>query len=102
MAFENLKDKLTSSPVLSLLDFSKEFAIECDASGHGIRAILLQEQRPVAFFNKALAANNVSKLVYEKEMMALVLAMQHWRHYLMGRPFKVFTNHKSLKHLLQQ
>ena len=75
-AFENLKDKLISSPVLTLLDFLKEFTIECDASGHGIRVVLLQEHRPVAFFSKALAAKNVSKSVYEKEMMALVLAVQ--------------------------
>ena len=40
MAFEDLKDKLISSLVLSLLDFSKEFAIECDAYGHGIGAVL--------------------------------------------------------------
>ena len=101
-AFESLKDKLISSPVLTLPDFSKEFTIECDASGHGIGAVLLQDNRPVAFFSKALAAKNLSKSVYEKEMMALVLAVQQWRHYLMGKPFKVFTDHKSLKHLLQQ
>ena len=102
MAFENLKNKLTSSPMLTLPDFSKEFMVECDASGHGVGAVLLQEGKPVAFFSKALTKNKLSNSAYEKEIMALVLAVQHWRHYLMGRSFKVFTDHKSLKYLLQQ
>ena len=86
--------------MLSLLDFSKEFGIECDASRHGVGAILLQEQRPIAFFSKALKTNKSFKSVYEKEIMALVLVVQHWRHYLMGRSFKVFTDHKSLRYPL--
>ena len=77
MAFENLKDKLTSSPVLSLPDFSKEFVVECDASEHGVGAVLLQEYKLVAFFSKALTTNKLSKSVYEKEIMALVLTVQH-------------------------
>ena len=77
---------------MTLPDFSEEFTIKCDASGHGVGAVLLQENILVAFFSKALAATNLSKSVYDKEMMALVLAMQQWQHYLMGRPFKVFTD----------
>ena len=76
--------------------------MECDASGNGIRAVLMQDNKPIAYFSKALALNTLAKSVYENEVMALVLAMQHWRHYLMGRPFKVYTDHKSLGHILQQ
>lgn len=101
-AFEHLKRCLASFPVLALPDYSKEFIIECDAPGRGIGAVLMQDRRPIAYYSKALTAGTLSKSVSEKEIMALALSVQHWRHYLLGRSFKVYTGHRSLKHLLQQ
>ncbi|KZV25320.1 peroxidase 64 [Dorcoceras hygrometricum] len=101
-AFEELKRRLTTAPVLRLPDFNSDFEIECDASGKGIGAVLTQGGRPLAYFSKALAAGALSKSTYEKELMALVLAVQHWRPYLLGRKFVVITDHKALKNLLQQ
>jgi len=69
-AFENLKRALTSAPVLTLPDFSQPFQIECDAFGRGIGAILMQNKRPISYFSKALSPTNLSKSVYEKELMA--------------------------------
>ena len=100
-AFNHLKQIMTIAPVLVLPDFSILFEVECDAAGRGIGAVLMQQRQPIAFFSKALSEGNLTKSVYEKELMALVLAIQHWRHYLLGRPFVVYTDHKSLKHFLQ-
>ncbi|GJR82346.1 ty3-gypsy retrotransposon protein [Tanacetum coccineum] len=94
-AFENLKKIMASAPVPALPNFSQPFEI-------GIGAVLMQSQRPIAYFSKALSYQNLNKSAYEKEIMALVLAIQHWRPYLLGRSFTIFTDQKSLKFLLEQ
>lgn len=101
-AFQKLKTVMTTSPVLALPNFDVAFEVECDAAGRGIGAVLMQNRQPIAYFSKALSENNLAKSVYEKELMALVLSIQHWRHYLLGKEFVVYTDHKSLKHFLQQ
>ncbi|WVZ12616.1 hypothetical protein V8G54_017146 [Vigna mungo] len=101
-AWVNLKKKMTTAPVLSLPDFTQPFHIECDASGSGVGAVLMQGRNPIAYFSKALSEGKLSKSIYEKEMMALVLAIQHWRPYLVGQRFVVHTDQKSLCHLLEQ
>ncbi|KAD2805797.1 hypothetical protein E3N88_39174 [Mikania micrantha] len=101
-AFQQLKHALITAPVLTLPNFEQPFVIECDASGRGIGAVLMQNHKPIAYFSKGLSDRNLSKSAYEREMMALVLAVQHWRQYLLGTRFLVYTDQKSLKFLLQQ
>ena len=83
-------------------NFEQEFELECDAFGLGIGAILRQSRKLVAYFSKALSSINVTKSSYERELMAVALAIQHWRPYLLGRKFIVYSDQKSLKQLLQQ
>ncbi|KAJ8765349.1 hypothetical protein K2173_012046 [Erythroxylum novogranatense] len=101
-AFNKLKATLTSSPVLKLPDFDKPFIVECDACGTGIGAILSQNNQPIAIFSEALKGSSLSLSTYDKEMLAVVKAIRKWRPYLLGRPFIVRTDQRSLKYLLEQ
>nr|KYP56676.1 Retrovirus-related Pol polyprotein from transposon 297 family [Cajanus cajan] len=101
-AFKQLQSSVTTAPVLTVPDFAKPFEIECDASGKGVGAVLMRDKKPIAFFSKGLEDSSLTKSIYEKELMALVLAIQHWRPYLLGRKFTVYTDQKSLRYLLEQ
>ena len=101
-AFQHLKAAVMNPPVLALPDFSKPFIIECDASGVGIGAVLMQGQRPIAFHSQALKGRSLHLSTYEKEFLALVTAVKRWRPYLLGKPFIIKTDHQSLQFLLEQ
>ncbi|XP_074565168.1 uncharacterized protein LOC141821722 [Curcuma longa] len=101
-AFNLLKEKLTSAPILALPNFAKTFEIECDASGIGIGAVLIQEGRPLAYFSEKLSGATLNYPTYDKEMYALVRALETWQHYLWPKEFVIHTDHESLKHLKSQ
>lgn len=101
-AFTHLKTAVTIAPVLSLPDFSKPFTIETDASGMGIGTVLSQEKHPIAFLSKSLSPRNQALSVYDKEMFAILYAVDKWRPYILGRSFTILTDHQTLKHMLDQ
>ena len=81
-AFQSLKKCLSSTPVLALPDFKRQFCIETDASHYGVGAVLLQEGHPLAFLSRALGPKNQGLSAYEKEYMAIIIAVDQWRSYL--------------------
>jgi hypothetical protein len=100
-AFQTLNMAMCTTPVLSLPDFTKIFVLECDASGKGIGVILMKEGRPLAFTSKQLSERNLGKSIYEKEMLAIMHAVDLWHPYLLGQRFQIKTDHQSLMYFLE-
>jgi hypothetical protein len=90
---------MLSTPMLALPDFDKPFVVETDASDLGFGAVLMQGDRPIAFLSKPLSSTHKSLSIYEKEFMALIMAVEMWRSYLQRHEFVIKTDHKSLASL---
>lgn len=101
-AFEKLKEAMTKAPVLALPDFLKPFTLETDASGTAMGAVLMQNHHPIAFFSKPFCPRLLCASTYVRELHAITTAVQKWRQYLLGHPFVILTDHKSLKELMSQ
>ena len=93
-AFQMLKVALTQAPVLSYPSFKKEFTLLTDASAVGIGAVLEQEGHPIAYASRSLTPSERQYSVIERECLAAVFAVKQFRHYLLGRPFSLHTDHQ--------
>ena len=103
-AFNTLKDMLTSAPVLSSPNFEKMFILQTDASNYGVGAVLSQADaegldHPIAFFSKKLLDREQKYSTIEKECLAIKLAVNAFQVYLLGRPFVIQIDHRTLQWL---
>lgn len=106
-AFEILKDRLSSSPVLVNADYKKHFYIRCDASNDGVGSVLYQKdedgaERPISYISQKLNDAQKKYTVTELECLAALIAIKKFRPYVEGLPFTVITDHASLKWLMTQ
>jgi hypothetical protein len=102
-AFDELKRRVTTEPVLAHPVLTDPFELEVDASGFAMGAVLLQKKEdgkkhPIAYYSKTLSAAERNYDVYDLELLAIVNAMDHWRPYLAGSPHKViiYSDHQNL------
>jgi len=101
-AFDNLKVAMTTTPVLALPDFQQQFQVETNACADGIGAVLMQQGQPIAYLSKALGEKHKNLSIYEKEFLALIMAVEKWRPYLQRQEFHILTDHRSLSYLNEQ
>ena len=98
-SFQDLKNRLTSVPVLTIPTGITGFSMYTDASGTGLGAILMQDHRVVAYASHQLKKHEQNYPVHNLELAAVVMALKMWRHHLYGARFEIFTDHKSLKYV---
>ncbi|GJU41936.1 putative reverse transcriptase domain-containing protein [Tanacetum coccineum] len=101
-AFQLLKQKLCSAPILALPEGSEDFIAYCDASKKGLGAVLMQREKVISYASRQLKIHEKNYTTHDLELGAVVFALKIWRHYLYGTKCTVFTDHKSLQHILDQ
>ncbi|GKA06249.1 putative reverse transcriptase domain-containing protein, partial [Tanacetum coccineum] len=93
---------IEGAPILALPEGSKDFIAYCDASKKGLGAVLMQREKVIAYASRQLKIHEKNYTTHDLELGAVVFALKIWRHYLYGTKCTVFTDHKSLQHILDQ
>ncbi|KAL0313439.1 UNVERIFIED_CONTAM: Transposon Tf2-12 polyprotein [Sesamum radiatum] len=101
-SFDELKKRLTSTPILVLPSGSGGYVVYTDASKQGLGCVLMQNGKVIAYASRQLRPHELNYPTHDLELAAIVHALKIWRHYLYGEKFQIFTDHKSLKYILTQ
>ncbi|GKC38945.1 putative reverse transcriptase domain-containing protein, partial [Tanacetum coccineum] len=102
VAFQLIKQKLCSAPIMALPKGSENFIVYCDASHKGLGAVLMQNEKVIAYASRQLKIYEKNYTTHDLELGVVVFALKMWRHYLYGTRCTLFTDHKSLQHILDQ
>ncbi|GJU12581.1 putative reverse transcriptase domain-containing protein [Tanacetum coccineum] len=95
-------EPMTNAPILALPEGSENFVVYCDASHKGLGAVLMQREKVIAYASRQLKIHEKNYTTHDLELGAVVFALKMWRHYLYGTKCVVYTDHKSLQHILDQ
>nr|GEX56674.1 putative reverse transcriptase domain, ribonuclease H-like domain, aspartic peptidase domain protein [Tanacetum cinerariifolium] len=101
-AFQTLKQKLCSAPILALPKGMEIFVVYCDASLKGYGAVLKQREKVIVYASRQLKVHEKNYITRDLDLRAVVFALRLWRHYLCRIKCVVFTDHKSLQYILNQ
>jgi len=101
-SFQELKNRLTTAPVLVLPDERGNFIIYSDASYKGLGCVLMQHDKVIAYASRQLKIHEQKYPTHDLELAAIVFALKIWRHYLYGEKCEIYTDHKSLKYIFTQ
>nr|GEW19771.1 reverse transcriptase domain-containing protein [Tanacetum cinerariifolium] len=101
-AFQLLKQKLCEAPILALPEGNDDFVVYYDASHQGLRAVLMQREKVIAYASRQLKSHEENYTTHDLELGAVVFTLKIWRHYLYGTKCTVFTDYKSLQHIINQ
>ncbi|GJY16998.1 putative reverse transcriptase domain-containing protein [Tanacetum coccineum] len=93
---------IEGAPILALPEGSEDFIVYCDASIKGLGAVLMQREKVISYASRQLKIHEKNYTTHDLELGAVVFALKIWRHYLYGTKCTVFTDHKSLQHILNQ
>ena len=99
---DELKERLTTAPILTLPDGESDFMIYSDASWNGLGCVLMQNGMVISYISKKLKPHERKYPTHDLELAAVVFALKMWRHYLYGSRCQIFTDHKSLKYVMTQ
>nr|GFC64318.1 putative reverse transcriptase domain-containing protein [Tanacetum cinerariifolium] len=94
--------KSCSAPILALPKGCKDFIIYCDALNKGLGTVLMQREKVISYASRQLKIHEKNYATHDLELGAVVFALKIWRNYLHGTKCRVFTDHKSLQHILEE
>ena len=101
-AFQTLKERLTTAPILTLPDNTSEYLAYSDASKNGLGCVLMQDRKLISYASRQLKPHEVNYPNHDLELAAIIFALKIWRHYLYGVNCKIYTDHQSLRYLYTQ